>query len=253
MLRPCSPRLPGSAGRVPHDRREGRRSTSARRGLEKALSSYSKNTARTAHRHDVVAGRGGPDHGHAFRGGGAESSRTISSNRFSPRYNILFRDDKSYPYLMVSAGIFPRLGFHRGARTRPIITSVRFRTRARAREHPAAAKVFRRALRRFGLPEPSRPCLLYQIRRCTRLRGRIGAAAYAEESRAASSTRGPQRHRLERSRFACSRASDARRYEEAATLLATVQSLVKVSQRQYAIPARTSMSISSPSHEHRFA
>ena len=36
--------------------------------------------------------------------------------QFKPRYNILLRDDKGYPYIHVSAGAFPRMVLHQGAK-----------------------------------------------------------------------------------------------------------------------------------------
>lgn len=87
-----------------------------------------------------------------------------------PRYNILLRDDKSYPYIYLSSEqAFPRLRFHRGARKGkgryfgpfPNAGSVR-------RTLNLMQKLFQvRSCEDSVFNNRSRPCLQYQIKRCS--------------------------------------------------------------------------------------
>src|SRR5207244_9882442 len=80
------------------------------------------------------------------------------------------------------------------------------------------------------------PCLLYQIRRCTApCVGQISAAAYAEDVKSAQLyLEGRSDTALKRLESRMQQASGARRYEEAGIYRDQIQSLAKVSQRQYA-------------------
>lgn len=88
--------------------------------------------------------------------------------KFRPRYNVLLRDDKSYPYIFISEHEHPRIAFHRGARREkgeyfgpfPSGVSVRESLRLLQKLFPV------RQCDDSYYRARSRPCLQYQLKRC---------------------------------------------------------------------------------------
>jgi len=87
-----------------------------------------------------------------------------------PRYNIVLRDDKSYPYIYLSGGEdYPRLGFHRGAKTGPGRYFGPYPSTFAVRESLGLMqKLFKvRQCEDSYFRNRSRPCLQHQIGRCS--------------------------------------------------------------------------------------
>ena len=107
--------------------------------------------------------------------------------RHKPRYNILHKDGKSYPYIYVSTEhTFPRVQFYRGSRNRPGEFFGPYPSAKSVRQALyLLKKLFKvRQCEDSYFANRSRPCLEYQIKRCSApCTNEITAEAYAESVR----------------------------------------------------------------------
>ena len=165
-----------------------------------------------------------------------------------PRYNVVLRDDKSYPYLYLSTdNEFPRLSFYRGAKSGagqyfgpyPSAKSAR-------RTLNLTQKLFRiRQCDDNFFRNRSRPCLQYQIKRCTApCVGLVSPGDYREDVKhTVMFLEGRNEEVIRELTAPMQKAADGLDYERAAQYRDQIISLRKIQENQYISAPRGELDI----------
>lgn len=139
------------------------------KNLKKRVSSYFRKQLDNAKTRSLVASIANMD----ITVVNSETEAFLLENNFikkyKPRYNVVMRDDKSYPFIFLSSHTHPRLSFHRGPQKKkgeyfgpyPSAWAVRESLRTMQKIFPV------RQCEDSYYRARSRPCLQYQMKRCS--------------------------------------------------------------------------------------
>jgi excinuclease ABC subunit C len=157
--------------------------------------------------------------------------------KFKPRYNILLRDDKSFPYILMTGDHdFPRIAKHRGAKA---IRGNYYGPFAGAHDVNRTIITMQKAFMLRNCTDSyfdgrSRPCLQYHIKRCTSpCVGRVSKEEYASQVDEAKAFLSGKSHAIqEKLAGQMQNASSREEFEEAAMLRDRLKALTSVQARQ---------------------